>query len=98
MSRPVVFHPEAQDEMDEAYDWYERQSSGLGEAFLSAVRDVLDRIRQNPESYARIYREVRRGLTRRFPYGVLYRVEAERIVVLSIFHSHRDPRHWQERI
>jgi plasmid stabilization system protein ParE len=31
-------------------------------------------------------------LTRRFPYGLFYVVEAERIVVLAVFHGRRDPK------
>jgi plasmid stabilization system protein ParE len=97
MSLPLVFRPEARDEIDEAYAWYERQRPGLGEGFLSAVREVLDRIQGTPEAYAQVYRDVRCGLTRRFPYGVFYRVEADRIVVLAVYHSRRDPRGWQDR-
>jgi hypothetical protein len=37
MRLPVVFRPEARDEVDEAYAWYERQRPGLGEEFLAAV-------------------------------------------------------------
>ena len=97
MRLPVVFRPEARDEVDEAFAWYERQRPGLGEEFLAAVREVLDRIQENPEIYAVAYRDVRRGLTGRFPYGVFYRVEAARIVVLAVYHGRRDPRSWQER-
>lgn len=92
MNLPLVFRPEARDEIDAAYAWYEQQRVGLGEEFLSAIREVLDRIEQTPSVYAPVYRDVRRGLTRRFPYGLFYRVEADRIVVLAVYHSHRDPR------
>jgi len=97
VSFPLDFHPKAQDEIDEAYAWYEQQRAGLGEEFLSAIREVLDRIQQSPSVYAQVYRDVRRGLTRRFPYGVFSRVEADRIVVLAVYHSHRRPRGWQGR-
>jgi plasmid stabilization system protein ParE len=97
MNPPLVFRPEARDEIDEAYAWYEHQRAGLGEEFLSAIRDVLDRIQETPEAHAQVYRDVRRGVTRRFPYGVFYRVEADRIVVLAVYHSRRDPRGWRDR-
>lgn len=97
MRLPVVFRPEARDELDEAYEWYERRQSGLGEALLTAVRDTLERIQARPESFALLYRDIRRGLTRRFPYGIFYRVEPERIVVLAVYHGQRDPKGWQQR-
>jgi plasmid stabilization system protein ParE len=69
----------------------------MGEAFVSALEKVLDRIRENSEGAPQVYRDVRRVLTPRFPYGVFYRVEAGRIVVLAVYHGRRDPRGWQER-
>jgi plasmid stabilization system protein ParE len=40
---------------------------------------------------------VRCALVRRFPYAVYYRVEPERIVVIAVFHTKRDPGVWQSR-
>jgi hypothetical protein len=34
------------------------------------VEEVLDRIGRTPEMYTAVYRDVRRALTRRFPYAV----------------------------
>jgi plasmid stabilization system protein ParE len=97
MRLPVAFRREARDEMDEVYGWYQRQREGLGEEFLTEVREVLERIRSNPEHYARRYRNVRRAMTHRFPYGVHYRIDKNRIIVIAVFHSRQDPRKWQRR-
>ena len=96
MSLPLAFHAQVRDEVDEAYAWYQ-QRAGLGEDFLSAVQEVLDRIQQNPQMYGVVYRDVRRGLLRRFPYGVFYRVETNRVLILAVYHSRRDPQGWQSR-
>jgi hypothetical protein len=50
MNLPLVFEPEVQGEVDEAYSWYNRQREGLGEVFLVEAQAVLDRIQQNPSS------------------------------------------------
>lgn len=39
-----------------------------------------------------------RCITNRFPYGVLYQVRQEFILVSAIMHLKRDPKKWQERI
>ena len=44
-----------------------------------------------------IYKEIRRLMTRRFPYGVFYLVEATSVVVLAVFHAKRDPGQWRRR-
>jgi plasmid stabilization system protein ParE len=97
MTRPLIIKPEAEADLDDAKDWYERQRPGLGDAFLLAIEEALNRIRQTPEMHAVLKKNVRRSLLPRFPYGIFYRVEKEQIVVLGVFHNRRDPRRWQER-
>jgi len=65
----VVWRPAAAADVEEAFVWYERQSSGLGDEFLAAVQSTLDAVREYPLRYPVIYREARRALIRRFPYG-----------------------------
>ncbi len=97
MSLPLVFHPDVQGEIDDAYRWYEQQQPGLGDDFLVAVDEVLNRISQMPEIHQVIWRDVRRGLLRRFPYGVFYRVHPDRVEVIAVQHGRRDPSRWQSR-
>lgn len=78
--------------------WYERQLAGLGREFVAEVEAVLDRLSENPLLYQPIYRDVRRALTRRFPYGIFYRVDQDDIVVFAIVPLHRDVTSWQDRL
>lgn len=98
MTLPLAFHPDVQDEVDEAYDWYERQRVGLGEDFLRALDDVFRRLAATPMIHAVIYQNVRCALPRRFPYGVYYRVLADRVQVIAVQHTRRDPSSWQSRV
>ena len=97
MSLPVVLRPEARDEFDNAFDWYEQRRLGLGVDFVAQVQEVFDRISATPELYAQIFHDVRRGVVRHFPYSVFYKVEPQQVVVLAVFHSNRDPNIWQAR-
>jgi len=92
MNYALVFRPEVREELDEAYSWYESQQAGLGDEFLDCVDEMLNRICQMPESYAVVYRDVRRAVVRRFPYAVYYRIVSSRVIVTAIFHSRREPR------
>ena len=96
MKRPV-FRPAAAADVDEAYRWYEAQRVGLGEEFLAAVSAALEFVQENPEQYPVVYREARRALLRRFPYGLYYRIVEGQVVVVPCFHARRDPRRWQSR-
>jgi len=98
MSALIRFLPEARAEFDEATDWYERRQAGLGDAFIVRVNEVLLRIASNPQIHPTIYRDVRQGVLKQFPYVVLYRNEGNEVIVVSVFHSARDPAVWQGRI
>lgn len=86
-----------EDELYEAALWYEEQRTGLDVDFLEAVENTLCHIEDTPLLYPVVYRDVRRALTDRFPFGVFYRVEGDTVVVLAIVHLHRDPAVWKRR-
>lgn len=98
MSLSIVLRPAAQEEFDEAVDWYEQQSAGLGVEFLNRVEEALDRISATPEAYSIVFQEMRRIVVRKFPNLIYYRVEPEQIVVFAIFHNKREPKTWQSRV
>ena len=93
----MIIRPEAEADLVNARDWYERQRVGLGAAFLLCVEEVLERISHTPEMYRVVHHDVRRALTRQFPYAVYYRIAGNDVVVLGILHMRRDPREWQSR-
>jgi plasmid stabilization system protein ParE len=97
MNLPLVFHADVQDEVDDAYRWYEQQQAGLGQDFLAALDEVFNRLQQTPQMHQVVYRDLRRALPRRFPYGVYYRVHTDRVEVIAVQHSRRDPADWQSR-
>lgn len=98
MSYGLEFRPEAEEDLRSTYLWYEWQRAGLGEQFLLCVEAALALVRDNPFLGRKVHERARRIHTRRFPYGILYGVEHRRIVVLAVFHGHRDPRDWLRRV
>jgi plasmid stabilization system protein ParE len=97
MRLPVVLSIEAEADLDQAAQWYEQRSSGLGTDLLTKVRETFARIMDNPELYPEVHHRIRRAPIRRFPYGVFYRQMAGRLEVIGIFHDRRDSSVWQSR-
>lgn len=97
MSYRVVVRRIAQEEFDDAFDWYEKQQKGLGVQFADRVRETFTQISARPEIHPTVLRDVRRALVRRFPYSVIYRLRNDCVIVLGVFHHRRDPRRWQGR-
>lgn len=54
----------------------------------------LETIRQFPEACPKIHKAVRRALVKRFPYLIFYLLTPDRIVVLAILHTSRNPANW----
>jgi plasmid stabilization system protein ParE len=91
--RRLTIRTEAEAEMADAFDWYEERVPGLGAEFLLCLDAVLNTIVRTPQQYPRVHREVRRALTRRFPYKIYFLESDAEIVVLSVFHAGRNPKY-----
>jgi toxin ParE1/3/4 len=92
------FHPEAEDEFLAAIDYYNACEPGLGEDFFYEVQTVIGNILTYPAAWAPIEADVRRCLTHRFPYGVVYGVEPDGVEILAVMNLHRKPDAWRHRI
>ena len=94
----IAFRPEAEAEASEAFAWYDSKRSGLGDEFLLALDAVVAAIQRNPEQYPVLRSTVRRAVMHRFPYGVFYTVDADRVVVIAVFHGRKNPTRWHGRV
>ena len=72
MAAELILAPEAEQDLAEAYGWYENRRPGLGEEFLSCVDACIAAIQRTPEMYRVVHEDYRRGLVRRFPYAIFY--------------------------
>jgi toxin ParE1/3/4 len=97
--KPVILHPEAEEEFEVAADFYESRRRGYGERFRAEVADALARIRATPTAFS-LHEggPARRRLLSRFPYGI-YDVERDaEVFVLAVMHQHREPNYWLDRM
>ncbi|NJL84659.1 MAG: type II toxin-antitoxin system RelE/ParE family toxin [Chloroflexaceae bacterium] len=92
-----VFHPEALLEYAEAVQYYAEQWVEVAQSFIDIVEDAVYRIRKSPTRYIVVDEDVRRCMTRQFPYGILYTIEADYILVLAVMHCSREPGYWKSR-
>lgn len=93
-----AFHPDARLEYREAAAFYEARRQGLGAAFTREIEAVLERILEAPDRWRLVEQDVRRCLARIFPYGVLYTVEGEFILIVALAHGSRKPGYWRDRL
>ena len=97
MSLFVAFRRAAREEFIEAAAWYEFRRASLGVEFIAEIDRCLAFAAEQPLLFAIVQNGIRRVVAERFPYSVYFRAEPQRIVVLAIFHSSRNPKIWRRR-
>ena len=98
MAAELFLAPEAEQDVADAYAWYESRRPGLGEEFLGSVDACIEAIRRMPEMHAFAHETYRRALVRRFPYAVFYEYAHGMVTVYCVFHTSRDPQKWRQRL
>ena len=96
--KPVVFHQDAEAELDAAMAYYESQRSGLGLDLQTDIARTIERIRQHPQSFPRHNEgKLRKSPARRFPYVIFYLELEEHIWIAAVAHQGRRPGYWAYR-
>lgn len=97
MTRRIRLSPEAEADVAEIYQWYERARTGLGDRFVQAIDTALRQVADYPQTGRPLHRGIRRVLVQRFPYGVSYVFDDAEVFVLGCFHLRRKPHVWGSR-
>jgi len=87
----------AEAELLDAVSFYNGQSEGLGYELALEVKQTIGRIVQFPDAWQTLSTRTRRCRTKRFPYGVVYQVRDDLILIVAIMHVRRHPDTWRSR-
>jgi plasmid stabilization system protein ParE len=85
-------------ELAEATLHYEQKENGLGVTFLDEVDAALERILRFPQAWHPLSSRTRRCRTHRFPFGLLYQIRSDEILITAVMNLRRDPRRWRELV
>jgi len=95
----IEFRKDALEDILIAISWYEKQIAGLGDEFFIALTNEVRNIHRNPFLYEAKYKNVRKAITKRFPYIIYFIVNpANEIIVLAVLHMKRGSSTWEKRI
>jgi len=94
----IVSTQKALNDTFEVYEWYDKQSKGLGKRFYQALQKGYKIIRNNPYFQIR-YDGIRCFPLEKFPYMIHFTVEEDgkQILILGIISSHQDPKTWKDQ-
>ena len=93
----IRFSEAARLELEDAIDYYNEQSEGLGFEFANEVKLTSERILSFADSWPKLSENTRRARTNRFPYGLIYTSDKNVIIVVAVMHLHRKPDYWKSR-
>ncbi|SMN10523.1 hypothetical protein SPBRAN_616 [uncultured Candidatus Thioglobus sp.] len=91
----IAYSKYAEQELLDAIDFYECEHTGLGREFKAEVKQASIRISNHPLAWSVEQGDIRKCLLHKFPYKILYSIEANDIFVIAIAHQHRKPDYWQ---
>jgi toxin ParE1/3/4 len=95
---PLIVHPAAASELEEAHGWYAERSASAAERFLAEVDEGLRKIAAAPRRWPSYRVGTRRFILRRFPYSLVYQIIEERPRLLAVAHDRRRTAYWALRL
>ncbi len=88
----------ARDELEESIEYYNGRREELGDEFAEEVESTIQRILEYPKAWHPLSPRTRRCRTRRFPYGVIYQIREDVILIVAVMHLRRKPGYWRARV
>ncbi|MBV4359826.1 type II toxin-antitoxin system RelE/ParE family toxin [Pinibacter aurantiacus] len=92
MSYALELQEEAVIDMRDAFEWYEQQKTGLGFELIDEIESGFEQICNSPFHYSSINEHFRKLKIKRFPYLVIYEVEALKVIIIAVRHSSKKPK------
>jgi len=94
----VDFLDPANTEFIETIAYYNRQSEGLGYEFAAEIKRAMERILQYPQAWTPLSKRTRRCRTNRFPYGLIYQIRSNIILIVAVQNLYKHPDSWKSRL
>ena len=89
--------PSAITDLSDGFRFYETQINGLGSYYLESLFSDVDSLKL----YAGIHQKVfgyHRLLSKRFPYAIYYRKDADTVYIVAVLDCRRDPGWIREKL
>ena len=84
-------------DLEEGFDFYQRQSQGLGTYFISCLTSDIEALNY----FGGIHQVVNgyhRALSKRFPFSIYYDIKSETLTVVAVLDARQDPLWIRQRL
>jgi toxin ParE1/3/4 len=93
----VTYHPLVQRDVVEILRYYRRITPRLADEFRDELREMINRVAENPQRFHPVGNGFHRANLRRFPYHVIYELKPDTLRVMVVRHNKRRPQFGMER-
>ena len=97
MAYSITIAEAAEEDVRQAYLWYEKQQENLGARFEKHFSEAVKSIRNNPLQSQIKYKTIRVFYLEKFPYGIHFRITDQNIVIVAVFHTAMSPERWKRK-
>jgi plasmid stabilization system protein ParE len=97
MNYTLAISEAAEEDVRNAFLWYEDKQQGLGMDFELLFNEAIDSIISNPLKIQIRYGKIRVFFLTRFPYGIHFIVTGNTILVVAVFATKDNPEKWTKR-
>ena len=94
----LEYHPEASDEVAQAFAWYSEVDPEVGGRFKVELDRAERLVQRSPETWGPYLHDTRGYRFRGFPFVMAYIIREDRIIVIAIAHTRRKPGYWRDRL
>lgn len=94
MSFSYQLQEQAQQDYEQALQWYMKRSQQAAQNFVMAVNNAIQLICKHPTRWRNEYKHYHELGVKMYPYTIIYYIEPDKqlIVVSAIYHHKRNPK------
>lgn len=96
--KEIEYHPEAEREVIDAWQWYSAIDEQLGERFKIELSRVEAQVQRAPETWDHYLHGTQAFRFKGFPFVLCYLNLKNRIIVVALVHARRRPGYWAHRV
>lgn len=82
----------AENEIISAFKYYENKSNGLGNRMINEIDEIIKFLEIYPFIFQKKHKQYREAILNKFPYFIVYEIKKDKVILLSFFHTSRNPK------
>lgn len=98
MTFRVRLFEEAAEEVEHERHWYRQRSESAEASFLRELEHAIAAVVDAPHMWPRYIAGTRRYVFPTFPFSLVYFVEEDLVLIVSIAAEHKQPGYWRDRM